>query len=417
MAPKDNLRVRTGMPAKRASRRPTSTSAIHAARPATRQGAAPRPRTTKARAGRAARPIRFAVVGLGYFAQAAVLPAFRHAKGAVLAALVSEDPQKLRELQAKYAVPIGVGLDGYDALLHSGDIDAVYLCVPNDKHCAYAVRAAKAGIHVLTEKPMALTPHECHKMVRAAKRNDVRLMVGYRLHFDPANLQAVEAVRSGRIGDPRYFVSAFSMQVKPGNIRLSYPRGGGPLYDIGIYCLNAARYLFGSEPLEVCAMTESGRDERFTQVDESVGVLMRFPEGRLACFIASFGAADVSRFSIVGTKGSITLDNAYEFHEPMTSEARVGETTHKRRYGVHDQVAPELEQFAAAIHSGTDPEPSGKEGLIDLEVIQAIQRAAAGGRQVLVGGPRRERRPTRAQERSYPAAKKATLVHAQAPTR
>jgi len=122
-------------------------------------------------------PIRFAVVGLGYFAQDAILPAFGRTKGAKCVALVSDDPRKRRELSSKYGIETAVGYDGYDDLLRSGAIDAVYIALPNDLHCDYTVRAAEAGIHVLVEKPMAATVEECERMIRACQENDVRLMV------------------------------------------------------------------------------------------------------------------------------------------------------------------------------------------------------------------------------------------------
>src|SRR3954465_924920 len=199
--------------------------------------------------------VRYAVVGLGHIAQVAVLPAFGNARrNSRLAALVSGDPVKLEELGAKYRVDQRYSYERYDEMLKRGDVDAVYIATPNSLHAEYAVRAAQAGMHVLVEKPMAVTEEQCELMAKAARDAHVKLMVAYRLHFERANLEAIEVARSGRIGEPRLFNSTFTMQVVPGNIRVRSELGGGTLYDIGIHCINAARGLFREEPIEVRAM-------------------------------------------------------------------------------------------------------------------------------------------------------------------
>src|SRR5688572_531869 len=174
--------------------------------------------------------VRYAVVGLGYIAQIAVLPAFAHAReNSVLAALVSGDPAKRRTLGRVYGVDRQVGYEDYDSLLASGEVDAVYIALPNIQHRDYAVRAARAGVHVLCEKPMALRTAGCQRMIDEAERAHVRLMIAYRLHFEAANLEAVRIARSGQLGDLRFFSSHFAMQVKDGNIRLNPALGGGTL--------------------------------------------------------------------------------------------------------------------------------------------------------------------------------------------
>ncbi|MFO1533048.1 MAG: Gfo/Idh/MocA family protein, partial [Thermoplasmatota archaeon] len=242
--------------------------------------------------------VRYAVIGQGYFAQAAVLPAFAQAPNSRLVALVSDDDTKLRTLKRKYGAEQTLGYDGYDDLLASGDIDAVYIALPNDMHRDFAVRAAEAGVHVLCEKPMALDAEECEAMIGAAERNHVRLMVAYRLHFEPANLAAVEAIRKGRIGKVRTFNSTFCFPVAPGNIRTQAERGGGPLYDIGIYCVNAARYLFQAEPVDVVARMAASGDPRFREVEETVSAILTFPGDRIASFTASYGAASTAWYEV-----------------------------------------------------------------------------------------------------------------------
>lgn len=190
--------------------------------------------------------IRYAVVGQGYISQIAVLPAFAHAKkNFEFVALVSGDPKKLKALGRKYGVKRLVGYEGYDALLASGEIDAVFIALPNDQHRDFTERAARAGIQVLCEKPMAVSAEDCEAMVASARENAVKLMIAYRLHFDEAKLKAIELIKQGKIGAPRLFSSIFTIPVKDRSIRVS-PRskGGGPTYDIGAYHINAARYLF-----------------------------------------------------------------------------------------------------------------------------------------------------------------------------
>jgi len=339
--------------------------------------------------------VRYAVIGLGHIAQAAVLPAFKHAgRNSVLAALVSSNPRKLQQLGRRYKVERLCGYDDVDELLASGDIDAVYIALPNDMHKEYTVRAARAGIHVLCEKPMAVTARECEEMIRVTRKARVKLMIAYRLHFERANLEAASQARAGKLGDLRYFSSDFSLQVREGNIRLERARGGGPLYDIGIYCINAARYCFAAEPTEVLATAIRSADRRFREVDETVTATMRFKDQRLASFTCSFGAADRSTYSIVGTKGTLTVDPAYEYAEGLRYRVKVGERTQSRKLAKSDQFAAELLYFSDCVLNDRQPEPSGKEGLADVRIIEGMQRSIATRRWITLKTPGQRRRPT-----------------------
>jgi predicted dehydrogenase len=185
--------------------------------------------------GSSKRKIRYAVVGQGYISQIAVLPAFAHARrNSELAALISDDPLKLKKLGRKYDVHRLYSYDQYDACLSSGEIDAVYIALPNNMHRDYTERAARAGVHILCEKPMAVTEEDCEAMIRAAGASHVKLMIAYRLHFEATNLKAVQIARNGKLGELRIFNSLFTMQVEKDNIRLKKGLGGGTLYDIGI---------------------------------------------------------------------------------------------------------------------------------------------------------------------------------------
>ena len=348
--------------------------------------------------------MRFAVVGLGHIAQAAVLPAFKHARPYVeLAALVSDTPAKLKALGRRYGVKQLYSYDDARDLFSSGAIDAVYIALPNTQHAAWTIRAADAGLHVLCEKPLATSVLDCERMIEACERNGVRLMTAYRLHFERCNLEVANIVRRKRIGDARYFDAQFSMQVKDGNIRLQCELGGGPEWDIGIYCQNAARYVFADEPTQVWATATNSGDARFAEVPETVHVIMKFPDERIASFVCSFGAADRSRYEIVGTRGSVVCEPAFEYAEGLGYELKVGEKKRRKKFAKSDQFAPELVHFANCVRGRRPPEPSGIEGLIDVAIIEAIHRSIATGGWAAVEAPQKRRRPSLRHELRRPA--------------
>lgn len=364
------------------------------------------------------RKIRYAVIGQGYIAQGAVLPAFAHArKNAELAVLVSDDPVKLKKLSKDYGVARVATYDQYDALMASGEIDAVYIALPNHLHLDYTVRAARAGVHVLCEKPMAVTEAECRKMQRECQKHGVKLMIAYRLHLEKANLAAVECVKSGVLGEPRIFNSTFTMQVNdPDNIRLLQETGGGTLYDIGVYCINAARYLFRDEPTEVFAVTARNGEKRFAEVEEMTSAIMRFPGDRLAGFTCSFGAVKASAYEIVGTQGMLRVAPAYGYAEELKHTVTVNGKSRERRFSRSDQFAPQLVYFADCILQDRTPEPSGEEGLIDVRIINALYRSAETGRIVKLPRMQKRERPAKEQQLSRPAVDKPRLVRATPPS-
>jgi predicted dehydrogenase len=362
-------------------------------------------------------PVRYAVIGQGHFAQTAILPAFQAAEGCELRAIFSEDEKKLRTLRRKYGVAAALGYEHYDEYLRSGEVDAVYIALPNDMHRAYAVRAARAGVHVLCEKPLAASVADAQQIVTACRESKVRLMVAYRLHFEGATLEAVESVRRGEIGRPRFVATTFAMQVQPDNIRTKSAKGGGPLLDIGIYCVNAARSLFQAEPTAVVALAATrGADRRFKEIDEQVSAVLHFPEQRLAQITCSFGGYHHSTLMVVGDKGRVRLDPAYPVSSDLTVEIEVeGRKPQRKTFPKRDQVAAELVAFAGCIRDGREPEPSGEEGLADLRVLEAIQRAVDSGRTERVEAVQRRRRPSKAQEIKRPAHKPPEPVHAAPP--
>lgn len=360
-------------------------------------------------------PVRYAVVGLGHIAQAAVLPAFAHAtENSKLAALVSGDPEKRKKLGKKYRVP-ALAYEDYDGFLASGECDAVYIALPNNLHADYTIRAAEQGVHVLCEKPMAVTEEECERMIRACAEHDVRLMIAYRLHFESANLRAIEILQSGEIGEPKFFTSSFGFQVDDPNIRTERELGGGVLYDIGIYCLNAARYLFREEPTEVFAFSSPGSDPRFEEVAETWAVSMRFPRGCLAQFTTSFNCAGVSTYEVVGTRGVLRLNPAYDWTIGLKQELTIDGQKRRRSFPKRDQFAAELIRFSQAILEDRDAEPTGHEGLADVRIIQALIQSAKQNAPVKLRPTPITRRPTPDAELNQPPSPEPALVNVDDP--
>jgi predicted dehydrogenase len=365
------------------------------------------------------RRVRYAVVGLGHIAQVAVLPAFKHAKeNSELCALVSGDRQKLAELGKKYKIDAVYDYERYDECLQSGAIDAVYIALPNHMHREYTIRAAEAGVHVLCEKPMAVSEQECADMIAACEQNRVKLMVAYRLHFEEANLKTIELAQSGKLGALRVFDSVFTMNVADeDNIRLNpVDMGGGPLFDIGVYCINAARNLFRDEPVEAVAFSANNGERRFRNVDEAVSAILHFPGERLAAFTCSFGAADVSSYRVVGTLGDARLEPGYEYAGELRQYVTIDGKTHEHKFGKRDQFAPELVYFSNCIQQDLEPEPSGWEGLNDVRVVRALHESAASGRPVRLPPATRELRPSLQQEIHKPPVAKPDEIKARSPS-
>jgi predicted dehydrogenase len=361
--------------------------------------------------------VRYAVIGLGNIAQVAVLPAFQHAKkNSVLSAIVSSSARKRTELAKRFDVEHAVPYEEFDRLVSEKLIDAVYIALPNHLHAEWTVRAAESGLHVLCEKPMALDENECQTMLDAARRHDVALMIAYRLHFEEANLKAIELIRKGAIGEPRFFSSVFTHQVRAGNIRTDAKKGGGALFDMGVYCVNAARYLLSDEPSEAFAFMVGGHDERSRDVDETTAAVLRFPDGKVAQFTASQGTTSISSYRVSGTEGDILVEPAYEYTEPLRITLTRGEETTHFKAGKGDQFAPELIYFSRCIQEGRTPEPSGEEGLADVRVLRALVQSASEGRPIRFAPSVKAQRPDPEQRMHKRPVGKQKTVDAPSPS-
>jgi predicted dehydrogenase len=363
------------------------------------------------------RKVRYAVVGAGNIAQVAVLPAFAHAQeNSELVAIVSSDAEKREVLGQRYHVKITGSYDELEQVLERSKADAVYVAVPNAMHREMTERAARMGVHVLCEKPMAETVEDCEAMIKVCKEHNVRLMIAYRLHFEEANLRAVELAQSGKLGELRIFTSIFSQEVRPGDVRTKGELAGGALYDMGVYPINAARYLFRDEPDEVFATCISGGDGRFENVDETTTAILRFPGGRVAQLTASLSAASVSTYRVVGTIGDLRVEPAYDYVRELKHYLTIGEKTTEQVFPKRDQFAPELVTFSNCVLSGTEPEPSGEEGLADVRIVRAIFRSGETGKTVRLTPFSRSKRPGLSQEMQKPAVERISTVNAPSPS-
>ena len=363
------------------------------------------------------RKVRYAAVGAGWITQEDFLPGVAHTGNSVLAALVTGDPAKAEEIAAKYDIPHTTDYAGFDALLHSGDIDAIYLATPNTLHRDFAVPALEAGIHVLCEKPMAPTEEDCRAMIDAAKRGNAKLMIAYRLHFEEGNIAAIEAVQGGKIGEPRIFSSVFCQQVSGANHRAEGALWAGPLPDMGPYPINAVRHLFAAEPTEAFAFAHRRPEPRFAEIDEMITVVLRFPGQRVAQFTVSYGANSFGKYTVAGTKGTLEVDPGYGWDKERTLRLTIGEEDpEETSYDMVDEFGGETLYFSNCILDDCDPEPDGWEGLADVRVIKAIEESVRTGQpQKIEALPPRPQRPNREQLVSLRAVEAGELVHAAPP--
>ncbi len=308
----------------------------------------------------------------------------------------------------------------FDEALASGTFDAIYLATPNWRHAEFIVPALKAGIHVLTEKPLEVSTKQCESILAAEAESPAKLMVAYRLHFEPATLDTIEKIRSGVLGDVHLFNSSFSQMVDPSNHRAHSGELAGPVLDMGPYPVNAARYVFSDEPTEVVSAVGtkhavSGFDQTFA---DTVAVTLRFPKGRLAQFSLSYFGNVTNSLMAIGTKGSVQLDPAYMFGKPLAQVTRIGEKSSNQSFKNTDHFGGELKYFSDCILNDLEPEPDGGEGYADVRVLEGILEALRTGGSIKLKPFTRARRiDTESQKVMLSAASTPELVHASNPGR
>lgn len=358
--------------------------------------------------------IRYAVVGAGWISQEAFLPGLAQSGNSCVTAIVTGDPERVRPLAEFHGVPRVVSYADYDALL-AGDpaeIDAVYIALPNSMHADYAIRAARAGKHVLVEKPLSRTEEEARAMIAAAEAAGVFLMTAYRLHNEPGSIAVLEKIRAGAIGRPLFFQSVFGFQAQLGNHRLKAEHWGGPLQDIGVYCVNAARHVFAEEPVEATAqLHQPGDDPRFAEIEATVAATLRFPSGGIAQIIVSFGSASIDSYRVVGSTGDLELDPGYRFETATRLRLRTaGGAIEETSFPRVDHFGGQATYFSDCIAAGQPPEADGAEGLADMVVLLAIEEAARTGRAVPIALPPRPRHPAADMIRICPVTDRRLLL-------
>ncbi len=323
--------------------------------------------------------VRYAMVGLGDITQEAMLPGVEHTGNAQVTALVTDDPEKARLVGRQYGISDTYTYEQFPELLASGNIDAIYLATPNWRHAEFAIPALQAGIHVLVEKPLEVSSAKCREIIAAQLGSTAKLMVAYRLHFEPATLALIDVLRSGQLGDVHTFTSTFAQMVSPENHRAKNGDLAGPVLDMGPYPVNAARAVFGAEPLRVSAIGTRHPEAGFGDFLDTVAVTLQFPHGRLAQFVISYYGNTTQSYTVVGTKGSVEMNPGYTYGKPLERFMTVGEEETHERYKNTDHFGGELKYFSDCILHGTDPEPDGAEGLADVRVLEGILRALETG--------------------------------------
>ncbi len=330
----------------------------------------------------------YAIVGLGSLAINQILPAFAVCEKSKVVALVSGHPDKANKLAARYGVnPKNIyNYENYDNLKDNPEVDIIYIVLPNSMHMEYTIRGVQAGKHVLCEKPMANEPADCQAMIDAAKKANRKLMIAYRCRYEPFNQEMIKMARSKELGPIKVILNDTGFKIgDPTQWRLKKAMaGGGSMMDIGIYSLQAARYISGEEPVEINAMIYSTPgDVRFKEVEEGVNFQLRFPSGILSNCTTSYGYSGENRFRAVTTEGWFELEPSMQY-TGLRMHVNRGNTLSEVFLQPKDHFASEMEHMSSCVMEDKQPLTPGEEGLRDLKLIKAIYEAAATGRTVKV---------------------------------
>jgi predicted dehydrogenase len=334
---------------------------------------------------RAAEPgskLGFALVGLGNLSTHQLAPALQKTKFCRLAGIVTGTPAKAAHWQAQYGIPAKnvYHYDTMEQMADNPDIDVVYVVTPNALHAEHTIKAAKAGKHVLCEKPMEVSVEKCQQMIDACKQAGRQLAIGYRLHFEPNNLECVRLAREKVFGGVKIIEAGLGFPIgDPRQWRLNHAlAGGGPLMDVGIYALQATRYLTGEEPALVAAFTTVTDPVKFRDVEESIVWEAKFPGGTLAHCSATYKVPGIGSFKAFADQGWFGLDPAF-YYDGIRGRRSDGQSIH---FPAIDQFAAEMDDFAQCILNHQPTRVPGEEGLRDVKIMMAIYEAARSGKSV-----------------------------------
>ncbi len=339
----------------------------------------------------------FAVVGLGRLTLGEILPAMGKSKYCKPVALVSGDRDKARKVAAQYGIPDS-GLYDYttfDQIARNPAVQVIYIVLPNSMHAEFTLRGAKAGKHILCEKPMATSTRDCERMIAATNAANVKLMIAYRSQYEPYDRALIKMIRTGKLGKLRQFVSTNSQnQGDPNQWRQKLAlAGGGCMPDVGVYCLNAARFLSNEEPNEVQATIYQPKDDpRFTEVEASCQVIAKFPSGFTAIFNSAYEAHKSQFLRVEGTEAWAELNPAFAYHGikmrySLYNQDLKQEIAHEPQLEEKDQFAAEMDHFALCVQKNLKPHTPGEEGLQDQRITDAIYESARTGKAVRLSPP------------------------------
>jgi predicted dehydrogenase len=327
--------------------------------------------------------LRVAIMGLGSYGSR-VAEAMQDCKKAKLVGVISGTPSKIKDWQAKYNIPEKncYNYENFDNIKTNSDIDAVYVITPNGLHKEQVIRVAKAGKHAICEKPMALNAKEGQEMVDACKKANVKLLVGYRMHFEPKTLEIIRMRNAGEIGKALFFQGLCGFRIgDPTQWRLNKKlAGGGAMMDIGIYAVNGARYMIGEEPVWVTAQETKTDPVKFKEgVDEAIQFQFGFPSGAVASCLSTYTMNNLDRFFLNGEKGFAEMQPSTGYG-PIKAKTNKGELTHP--HVTHQTV--QMDEMSSIILENKKPivPVDGEEGLKDLKIIDAIYAAVKSGQKV-----------------------------------
>ena len=329
----------------------------------------------------AGRKLGYCIVGLGRISMDHFMPACQMSQHSQVTALVSGHREKAEKMAAQYNVPAKniYNYQNYDEIRRNSDIDAVYIALPNSMHFEYTIRAANAGKHVLCEKPMATTVKDSRAMIEACKAANKKLMIAYRCQYEPTNLRAIRLIRDGQLGSVQTIESSNGFNIGPGEWRVDRKlSGGGPLLDVGIYSLNACRYLTGEEPEHIeayCSVID--KDGRFRDVEENVSWTMRFPSGIVAACTTTYGARMSGSFTVNGSKGILNVDPAFAYQGLHLKANIEGQPAIDEPNPNQDpsQFVTEADYFARCVFDNQEPRSNGEEGLRDMQWMAEIYKS------------------------------------------
>ena len=343
------------------------------------------------------RRVGYAVVGLGHLTLNEILPAFGQCKHAKVVALVSGDAEKMGKVALQYGIKPGscYSYQTSDQLRDNPAVEVIYIVLPNSMHHEFTIRGAKAGKHILCEKPMANSVRECEEMIAACQKAGKQLMIAYRIQYEPLNRQAQKAVRAKTYGQTK-LIQMVNTQNQAHDQQWRHKKalaGGGALPDIGLYCLNTTRFLLGEEPIEVSAQLYSTPgDARFKEVEENVTFTLRFPSGVISQCTTGYGSFNSKAYTVHAETGSIKMDPAFPYHG-LHLEFVHAPNGQQRKETPNDpmknQFALEMDHLAECVRQNKQPYTPGEEGLQDQRIMEAIYQSARENKPVkLPAGPR-----------------------------